>query len=91
MSNDSNASSLINANQTENNQQHIMDSRRNTNESVYTQDYSSFFNDWRNMRCFKGQMQQQTKERNFIDKKNCYDNKNFEIDINIVFFILFVM
>lgn len=90
VSNDSNTSSLLNLNQNENNQQYFMDSRRNTNESLYTQDYSSFFNDWRNVRCFKGQMQQQTKERSFIDKKNCYDNKSFEIDINIVFFYIFL-
>lgn len=79
ISNDSNNSSCLNSNEN----QQFNGSRRNTNENLYTQDYSGFFNDWRNMRYYKGQVPER-KESYGLERKNLCEFKSFDIDFNIV-------
>jgi len=66
-------------------------SRRNTNETIYNQEYASFFNDWRNVRYFQGK-QNRMSQRNSIyenyheyeQKNSVYEVKSFDIELNKV-------
>lgn len=74
-------------------------SSRNINESIFTQEYAGFFNDWRNMRSYcqpkSNQMSERKNTGNFgygtyQDKKSSgFDIRNFDIDLNRVYFFLF--
>ena len=72
-------------------------SRRNTNENIFNQDYSNFFNDWRTIHYFQQGKQtpihhKKSGYENFqeIDKtpqnqrNSGYDMKSFDIDLNRV-------
>jgi hypothetical protein len=87
ISNDSNVSSNCQPNQNDTNNL----SRRNTNESIFNQDYTSFFSEWRNMRYFQEKQSPMPQRKStygeyqeYEKRSSGFEQKTFDIDLNRV-------